>query len=144
MQYAAPATCLLTGLGAAVLLSLPRSPRRRERLAIGSLAVLGGVGATLLVGQVVSPGRSDCDQRTREFARWFWSERGRGAEIACVKSDFGLAFDPPPLGIRPVGALPLQPGDLFRPPSPRRAAGLGPGLGDAPAPLRPLQRIPAR
>lgn len=93
MQYAAPATCLLAGLGAAVLLAMPRSPRRRERLAIGTLALLGGIGATLMVGQIVSPGRSYCDQRTREFARWFWSERGRVAEIACLKSDFGLTFD---------------------------------------------------
>ena len=93
MQYAAPATCLLAGLGAATLISLPRSPRRRGRLAIGLLGLLGGVGAILMVGQIVSPGRSTCDQRTREFARWFWSERGRDAEIACLKADLGLVFD---------------------------------------------------
>ena len=93
MQHAAPATCLLAGLGGAVLLTIPRSPRRRERLAIGTLVLLGGIGVALMIGQVLSPGRSSCDQRTREFARWFWSERGRDAEIACLKADFGLTFD---------------------------------------------------
>ena len=94
MQYAAPATCLLAGLGAASLLALPRSPSRRTRLATASLVGLAGLGVALLVIDIVAPFRSPCDQRTREFARWLWAEKGRDAEMACLKVDFGLTFEP--------------------------------------------------
>ena len=95
MQYAAPATCLLAGLGLDRLFALARSPGRRFRLTLVTLASLALLGSGLLVGQVVSPGRSTCDQRSREFARWLWTEKGRHAEVVCAKSDLGLVFDAP-------------------------------------------------
>ncbi len=94
MQYAAPATCLLAGLGVDRLFSWTRTPGRRTRRTVVALAALAATGSALLVGEILSPGRSTCDQRSREFARWLWSEKGRHAEVACVKSDLGLTLDP--------------------------------------------------
>ena len=94
MQYAAPATCLLAGLGVDRLFARARAPGRRLRLTSATLGVLALLGLGLLVGQVVEPGRSTCDRRSREFARWLWAEKGRHSEVACIKSDFGLALTP--------------------------------------------------
>ncbi len=45
-----------------------------------------------MVRDLRKPYRVIEDLRTRDFARWFWTEQ-RG-ELACLKSDFGLSFRP--------------------------------------------------
>ncbi len=92
-QYLAPSICLLTGLGAALVLGrLPRNLRRRAfRLAVGLLAALG----LFVIGRdLVLPYRVWEDEQSRQFARRFWGEDGRDRQLVCVKSDLGLAFQP--------------------------------------------------
>jgi hypothetical protein len=90
MQYAAPAICLMAGLGLSTLLNwLPR-PFSRAR-AVRNVAVgLGVAGVVLLVDDFRHPYRTLYDQQVREFARRFWPEQARGAEVACLNWDFGI------------------------------------------------------
>ena len=90
MQYIAPAVCLLTGLASSTLLGLLPRPTARAaaiRVAVITLAVMGIVA---LVNDFRHPYRSIYDHQAREFARRFWPEQARGAELACVQWDFGI------------------------------------------------------
>lgn len=94
MQYLAPSICLLTGLGMAALaarIARPVWARRAPRILLGAMALLA-VG--LIVKDLVQPYRVAKDVRTREFARRFWTEKERGADVACLKSDFGVEIEP--------------------------------------------------
>jgi len=89
-QYAAPAICLLSGVGAAAVWGFVRSEQRRTRALIGMLAVLVVCG---VVPQIVSwktPYRMVHDRESREFARRFWPEQARDAELACAHLDFHI------------------------------------------------------
>ena len=98
-QYAAPGLCLLAGLGAATLVG--RLRRRRLALAI-SLVGLVAVGVVPLALEAGHPYRSVHSQRSRAFARLFWPEMAQGAEVACLRQDFGVGgWDSIHLG-RPV------------------------------------------
>jgi len=94
MQYLAPSICLLMGLGLTVLLSRIRRIEVQRRAFLGILAGLAIVGSGLVIRDLVKPYRVAGDVRTRDFARWFWSERSRQGELACLKSDMGLSFRP--------------------------------------------------
>jgi hypothetical protein len=59
-----------------------------------TLAGLGLLVSLLVARDLAKPYRVADDVRTREFARWFWNEKSRNAELACLKSDFGLSFCP--------------------------------------------------
>jgi hypothetical protein len=115
MQFVAPAVCLLMGLGLATLIRFGsnRLPLRRVgtahrpededggqcppyedrwrpaflRVALVALAALG----LIETGQFLRrPYRSSYDERARAFARAFWPEQARDAEVACVRRDFGV------------------------------------------------------
>lgn len=89
-QYAAPAICLLGGAGAAAVWELVRSEGRRNRLLVGLLTAMVVCG---IVPQIVSwraPYRMVHDQESRAFARTFWPELARDAEVACAHLDFHL------------------------------------------------------
>lgn len=89
-QYAAPAICLLAGAGVAALLDLIRSDRRRRRATAALLAALVVCG---VVPQIVSwrtPYRMVHDQEAREFARRFWPELERDAEVGGAHLDFHI------------------------------------------------------
>ena len=93
-QHLAPSACLLAGIGAARLIARVRSrPRadRLRRLAIGGLLL---VGLGNLVQAVVSPHHMISAERDRSFARWFWDQQSREAEVACMTADLGLDFEP--------------------------------------------------
>jgi hypothetical protein len=93
MQFAAPGICLLAGLGAATVLDLIRCVRARRAVLKAGLAGLVACG---IVPQIVSwayPYRMLYDQQQREFARRFWVEQARGAELACAHLDYRI--DPP-------------------------------------------------
>ena len=92
MQYAAPSICLLTGLGLALLLAHSDEVRVRKRALLGVLATLSLLGLGLLARDVARPYRVADDLRTREFARWFWTEKSRDGELVCLKTDLGLSF----------------------------------------------------
>ncbi len=64
-----------------------------ERLgwAVGLLATLG----FCLIGRdLVQPYRVPADVTSRSFAHWLWNESSPDAELLCVKSDLGFAFQP--------------------------------------------------
>ncbi len=87
MQFVAPSICLLSGLGAAVLLEWIRSPALRRKLLLVSLI---GLVVCAIAPQVVSsrfPYRMLYDHQAREFSRWFWVEQARDAEVLCFELD---------------------------------------------------------
>lgn len=91
-QYLAPTFCLLAGLGSANFLermSRQRLATRNLRIALVMLAVLGGF---VIVGDIARPYRVIGDKRTRDFARWFWTDFAAGPELVCVKDDLGLVY----------------------------------------------------
>jgi hypothetical protein len=90
MQFLAPAICLLAGLGAAWLLHVLPGSRVRSGLAALALVVLAGCGLTALAGDLARPYRFPYDHETRGFARRFWPEQARTAELACLCADFGV------------------------------------------------------
>jgi hypothetical protein len=90
MQFLAPAICLLAGLGTAWLVHAIAWPRLRRGLASLALLVLAGFALTALVGDIRQPYRFPYDHQTREFARRFWPEQARAAELACLCADFGV------------------------------------------------------
>lgn len=90
MQYAAPGLCLLAGLGAATLLNSFRRPRVRGPAIEAALLGLVAVGLVPAGRDFAHPYRAVPAARAREFARRFWPEVGRGAEVACLRWDFGV------------------------------------------------------
>jgi len=88
----APAICLLTGVGATLLIArLPQVRFRRAGLGtvIASLLVLGLVG---IARDVQHPYKHAHELRYRDFARWFWYDKAQDAELVCVQSDLGRSF----------------------------------------------------
>ncbi len=81
MQYAAPALCLLIGLGASRLLRGDRP----FRLGLVGLVV---VGLVPLVEGLRQPYRAYQAEASRRFARGFWPEVEAGAEVASLRWDF--------------------------------------------------------
>jgi hypothetical protein len=90
MQFLAPAICLLAGLGAAWLLHVIPWPGVRSGLASLAPFVLTGFALTALACDIRQPYRFPYDHQTREFARRFWPEQARTAELACLCADFGV------------------------------------------------------
>ena len=130
-QHLAPMICLMAGLGWAVVLrALPR-PRDTSRglaLAVIGLAALG-IGS--VVRDRATPYRSDYEHHSREFARWFWNEKSRGAELACSRAEFAVV-EPRPLHFSTAMYACYR--EICRPKPPEG----GPRLGDVTAdhPLR--------
>jgi len=90
MQYVAPAICLMAGLGLSTLLGwFPRPAGRAAAIRVAAIT-LGVAGVVLLADDFRHPYRTIYDQQVREFARRFWPEQARGAELACLHWDFGI------------------------------------------------------
>lgn len=96
MQFAGPMTCLTAGLGGGVLLGRLRRPGSYRRATVAVAAGLGILGLGEFGADVLMPAKTPHDLRAREFARWFWSEAGRDAELACAHVDLGLDFQGTP------------------------------------------------
>jgi hypothetical protein len=90
MQYAAPAICILAGLGAARLLFRLSRPRLL-RMGLWGLVIIG-VAPT--VQAFLHPYKMKEDRDARNFARWFWPAKAKDAELACLKRDLGVVFTP--------------------------------------------------
>jgi hypothetical protein len=90
MQYVAPSISLLAGVGAATLLQV--IPWTQARLlAVRGSVLLGAVAALYILAHDVSrPYRFIYDHRAREFAKRFWPEQARAAEVVCFRGDFKL------------------------------------------------------
>lgn len=87
-QHLAPSACLLAGIGVARLTGGPRATIGR------AVALIGLVGLGQFLAGVVAPYHLESSARGRAFARWFWVEQGRGAELLCLKSDVGRDLEP--------------------------------------------------
>jgi len=93
-QYLVPSIVLLTGLGGGGLLARASSRKwGRPSLAV-SLIALTALGIGLMARDLVRPYRDSEDLVSRNFARWFWSEYSRDADLLCVKTDLGFTFRP--------------------------------------------------
>ncbi len=91
MQYAAPALCLLIGLGAARILERIRSQTLRKRLLQLGCVGLVIVGIAPQIAGYRHPYRAYQAEASRRFARSFWSELGRNAEVASLRWDYKAA-----------------------------------------------------
>ncbi len=94
MQFVAPTICLFAGLGIAALIGKFRAARVRHRVLAGLLAALAVMALGRMSYDLLYPYKSAEDERHRGFARWFWPELARSAELTCPKVDFGLEFRP--------------------------------------------------
>lgn len=90
MQFVAPSICLVSGLGLDTLLSLVRTPRLRRGLLSLGLLCLVVCGVVPQVASVSFPYRMIYDQQSREFARRFWVDQARDAELICAHLDLGI------------------------------------------------------
>ncbi len=93
-QYLAPSICLSAGLGMAVLSARLRRPGRPARvppILMGAMIVLG---TALIVRDLAMPYRIHKDVTAREFARRFWTEQARDADLVCARTDLGVEIDP--------------------------------------------------
>jgi hypothetical protein len=90
MQFVAPAICLLSGLGGDWVLQVIPWPRTRRVLAAAALASLAGFALPSVESDLNRPYRFLYDHQSREFARRFWPEQARAAELACLCADFGV------------------------------------------------------
>jgi len=90
MQYLAPSFCLLAGIGGEALIrAVPRS-RARLLLARAAAWALAASGPVLTFQYINHPYVHPYDREARAFARRFWPELARDAEVACATWDFGL------------------------------------------------------
>jgi len=96
MQFAGPMACLLAGAGAADLIGRLRRPGVSARVGRLVLFAFAAIGLGSIGVDIVHPCKSIPDLRAREFARWFWTEAGVDAELACARVDLGLDFEPGP------------------------------------------------
>ncbi len=91
MQFVVPSICLLAGAGAARLALVFPDGRPRRGFAAALVLVLIGFGAASIGRDLAQPYRFLYDLQARQFARHFWPEQSRGAELACVNADFDVA-----------------------------------------------------
>ena len=138
MQYIAPAICLMAGLGLSTLLEfVPRPTGRAAAIRVAAIT-LAVVGIITLMDDFRHPYRAIYDHQAREFARRFWPELARGAEVACLQWDFGIRSAE--CRHRPHGDLPVQSAYLFAEQEAGRRATLDTRDAGTAAPLRGLWR----
>ena len=93
--FAAPAFCMLAGLGAAVLALRPiGGPRLRPAAVRFALVLLTAIGLGSVGRDFLFPAKSASAMRARDFARWFWFTADYDGEVVCLKTDLGKSFSP--------------------------------------------------
>lgn len=91
--YLAPAFCMLAGLGAAMLLiRKTQSPSGQPIPLFVVLTLLAAIGVGIIGRDVFVQTKTQYVMRSRDFARWFWYTAEFDGEVACLKTDLGLAF----------------------------------------------------
>ena len=94
MLFVAPTICLLTALGISRLIAyLPGIEPRRRALYV-TLLILAGSGIGQLTYNVAHPYKKRTDEESRLFARWFWSDQAKDAELVCLKEDMKTVLNP--------------------------------------------------
>lgn len=94
MQYIVPIICLFAGLGAATLIRALPGLRAGDHLLKGLAILLACLGLGHVGYDVSHPYKTASDQRARAFAQWFWTEQSNYGEVACIREDFGIEFQP--------------------------------------------------
>jgi hypothetical protein len=94
VQYLAPSICLTAGLGMAALAARLRRPGAAERVPRILMGAMVALGVGLIAKDLAMPYRVSKDVKAREFARQFWAEQARDADLACAKVDLGVEIDP--------------------------------------------------
>ncbi len=97
MQYLAPATCILMGIGLARIVESRPDPLVRMKFQRGVILALAILGVSQLLLDFVKPYRDREDILSRNFAKWLWNDHAQDAELICAKTDLGLALDTNPL-----------------------------------------------
>ncbi len=94
MQFVAPMACLLSIIGTVQGIAWMRGKRWRHGVvyALGAYYVL--LALATLGDDLAHPYKTIYDQRSDQFAHWFWEEFGREGQLACIHDDLGLEFDP--------------------------------------------------
>lgn len=92
--YLAPIICLLSGLGAGGLISLIRREKLRFGVFTGFVTLLALLGISIIISDLSHPYKNREDVASRRFARRFWKEQARDAELVCVYTDLGRDFFP--------------------------------------------------
>ena len=92
-QYEGPMICLLAGFGLAWLVGRLRRPGSYRRAAIACLALFAAIGFGSIIADVIQPAKTTYDLQAREFARRFWLDIAKDAEVACARVDLGLDFE---------------------------------------------------
>ncbi len=90
MQFLVPAICLLAGIGGARLIDRIKQIHKRMNVCGIITILLIVIGVVPLVLDSRHPYRRLYDRQARDFARGFWSEQEREAEVACLCMDFGV------------------------------------------------------
>jgi hypothetical protein len=94
-QWAAPAICILAATGVAGVITRFSSARVRTAAARATLGFLVFFGVAQGVADVIHPYKAQRDRSARDFARWFWVEEARDAELLCAWNDLELPFARP-------------------------------------------------
>ena len=90
MQFVAPATCVLAGLGAGLVVNRIRRPVLRGRVLVVVVMALMIDPIMALFRDAARPYRFNQDQEAREMARAFWPAANGQAELACLRRDFQI------------------------------------------------------
>jgi hypothetical protein len=91
-QHLAPAICLLAGLGAARLIVRIRREKMQRAALVAGTALLAIFATGQIMRDLSRPYRTEHDQRVREFARWFWSDKAIDADLVCARTDLKQRF----------------------------------------------------
>ncbi len=92
--YFAPIICLLAGIGAARVFALIRRERIRLIATLIFLSILALFAIGNISADLIQPYKNLEDLNSRRFARRFWTEEARNAELVCVYTDLGRDFFP--------------------------------------------------
>lgn len=93
--YLAPLVCLLAGFGAALFVAWLARGRPHPGYGLPILLVaMALVPVGSMVRDTFSPGKTAADARARDFARWFWVEQSRDAELVCMELDWRINLAP--------------------------------------------------
>jgi len=94
-QWAVPAICILSATGASWAIAQFSSARVRVSAMRVLLGFLIFFGVAQGVAYIVHPYKAQRDRAARDFARWFWMEKARDAELVCAWNDLELPFARP-------------------------------------------------
>lgn len=95
MQYLAPSISLLMASGLALAVGRLQPTRLRRSVWIGCLSLCAALGVGMALRDLLQPYKEVSDVHSRDFARWFWRDRMKGAPLVCLERQLLLQGDRP-------------------------------------------------